>query len=89
MEEEPQAVDVNLQVRIWGRLRKATSVPVAETWDNGKIPLVEEGTEPTKEPVVAGSPTIEELDQQVNELLTHPFVSKAVHEGEGDKDEWG
>ncbi|GAB2268608.1 hypothetical protein Dimus_003563, partial [Dionaea muscipula] len=48
--------------------------------DKEKVPLVE--TEPTKEPVVAGSPTIEELNQQVDELLTCPFISEAVDEGE-------
>ncbi|GAB2283635.1 hypothetical protein Dimus_018140, partial [Dionaea muscipula] len=31
---------------------------------------------------MASSPTFEELDQQVDELLAHPFISKAVQEEE-------
>ncbi|GAB2290423.1 hypothetical protein Dimus_024701 [Dionaea muscipula] len=53
--------------------------------DKGKVSLVESGTKPRKEPVVSGSPTVEELDQQVDELLARLFVPQAVHEGEIDK----
>ncbi|GAB2286296.1 hypothetical protein Dimus_020713 [Dionaea muscipula] len=48
--------------------------------DKEKVSLVEVEIEPIKEPVVFGSPAIEELDQQVDELLARPFVFEAVHE---------
>ncbi|GAB2268257.1 hypothetical protein Dimus_003233 [Dionaea muscipula] len=60
--------------------------------DKGKVSPVELGTKPRKEPVVSGNPTVEELEQQVDELLARPFVSESVHEGEidrGDKDQEG
>ncbi|GAB2295975.1 hypothetical protein Dimus_030121, partial [Dionaea muscipula] len=41
--------------------------------DKGKILLVEEEIEPIKEPDMFGSPTIAELNQQVDELLARPF----------------
>ncbi|GAB2295905.1 hypothetical protein Dimus_030053 [Dionaea muscipula] len=85
--------DVNKEEQTKKRRQKqvAWSRPAAKKakTDKGKIPLVKEGTEPTKEPVVDGSPTIEELDQQVDELLAHPFVSEAVDEGRSGKDEGG
>ncbi|GAB2295992.1 hypothetical protein Dimus_030137 [Dionaea muscipula] len=45
-----------------------------------KVSFVEVGTEPIEEPVVAGNPTIEEFEQQVDELLARPFISEAIHE---------
>ncbi|GAB2296495.1 hypothetical protein Dimus_030609 [Dionaea muscipula] len=134
VEEEMQTVVEELQVRKRRRLRKAPSIPVAETRDSEetqsdevvkrlasdldmnkeeqikkrrlkqaartrptakkartdkeKVSLEEVETEPIKEPVVPGSPTIDDLDRQVDELLARPFVSEAVEEGR-DKDKGG
>ncbi|GAB2275980.1 hypothetical protein Dimus_010723 [Dionaea muscipula] len=51
----------------------------------GNVSSMELGTEPRKEQVMFSSSTVEELDQQVDELLTRPFISEAVHEGEIDR----
>ncbi|GAB2299253.1 hypothetical protein Dimus_033323 [Dionaea muscipula] len=94
MEDKTQTVKADvpvvgeeLQVRKRRRLRKAASTELAA--DKGKVSLVESGMEQREEPVVAGSPTFEELDQHVDELLAHPFVSEVVDEGEIDKDQEG
>ncbi|GAB2296706.1 hypothetical protein Dimus_030814 [Dionaea muscipula] len=63
-------------------------VVLFDVLDKEEISLVEVETESSKELVVAGSPTIEELDQQVDELQARPFVSEAVEKG-SDKDEGG
>ncbi|GAB2302827.1 hypothetical protein Dimus_036822 [Dionaea muscipula] len=76
-----------------GQTRKRRQKQVARTEPapkraktyKGKVSPVELGSETRKEPVVSGSPTVEELDQQVDELLACPFVSEAVHEGEIDR----
>ncbi|GAB2266084.1 hypothetical protein Dimus_001111 [Dionaea muscipula] len=80
------AVDsgMNKEEQTWKRRERqaARTRPAAKKakTDKEKNRLVE--TEPTKESVMAGSPTIEELDQQVDELLTRPFISEAVPEEE-------
>ncbi|GAB2279105.1 hypothetical protein Dimus_013761, partial [Dionaea muscipula] len=89
-----QVVDEGLQVGTRRRLRKATSVLVAETGDNKeKVSLLYQkflglGTKPIKEPDVFGSPTIEELDLQVDELLARPFISEVVQEEEFEDQAW-
>ncbi|GAB2290269.1 hypothetical protein Dimus_024549 [Dionaea muscipula] len=55
--------------------------------DKENVSPTELGIEPRKEPIVAGSPTTEELDQQVDELLARLFVSEVVHEEEDDRDQ--
>ncbi|GAB2276053.1 hypothetical protein Dimus_010795 [Dionaea muscipula] len=89
-EEETQTMDAGvqvvgeeLQVRKRRHLRKATSIQVAEVEDNKKVSPVDLGTEP----VVSGIPTIEELDQYVNELLARLFVVEVVQEEEIDRDD--
>ncbi|GAB2270894.1 hypothetical protein Dimus_005757 [Dionaea muscipula] len=76
--------NVNKEEHIKKRRQKqpARTGPAAKKarTDKEKVSLVEEETEPIKEPVVSGSPTIEELDHQVDELLARPFLSEAVHE---------
>ncbi|GAB2288234.1 hypothetical protein Dimus_022575 [Dionaea muscipula] len=85
--------DVNKE----GKIKKRRQKQVARTrpatkkvkTDKEKVSLVEVKTKSSKEPVVAGSPTIEELDQQVYELLARPFISEAVHEEEIGEDQEG
>ncbi|GAB2292684.1 hypothetical protein Dimus_026921, partial [Dionaea muscipula] len=60
--------------------------------DKEKIPLVEAESETAKEADVggSGSPTLEQLDHQVDELLGRPFVSKAMaEEWEDNRDHGG
>ncbi|GAB2270617.1 hypothetical protein Dimus_005498 [Dionaea muscipula] len=93
-ERVEKAGDSELQVGPRRRLRKATSDPVHETKDSEemesdedkeKVPLEEVETEPLKEPDVEGSPTAEELNQQLVDLLARPFISEA--EGERVEEE--
>ncbi|GAB2292880.1 hypothetical protein Dimus_027108 [Dionaea muscipula] len=93
-EDVPERPAADLDVNKEGQTRKRRQKQVARIGpaakrtmtDKGKVSLVEVGTEPCKESVVSGSPTIEELDQQVDELLAHLFVSEVLHE-EIDKDD--
>ncbi|GAB2283835.1 hypothetical protein Dimus_018322, partial [Dionaea muscipula] len=88
VEEGIQTVDVDIPVvnmNMEGQTRKRRQKQVVRTGlaaktDKEKVSLVEVETEPIKEPVVSESPTIEEMDQQVDELLARPFVFEAVHE---------
>ncbi|GAB2272786.1 hypothetical protein Dimus_007605 [Dionaea muscipula] len=91
----PERLAADSDVNKGGQTRKRRQKQVARTGptakraktDKGKVSLVELGTELSKEPVVFGTPTIEELDQQVDELLARPFVAEVVQEGEIDRDD--
>ncbi|GAB2279147.1 hypothetical protein Dimus_013802 [Dionaea muscipula] len=71
--------DVNKkkQTRKRRQIQGARTGPAAKKakTDIENVSPVEEEIEPIKEPGVFGSPTIAELDQQVDELLARPFIS--------------
>ncbi|GAB2283422.1 hypothetical protein Dimus_017937 [Dionaea muscipula] len=76
--------DVNKEEQTRKRRQKQSakigpSVKKAKT-DKGKVPLVEEQIEPTKEPDVAGSLTTEEMNHQIDYLLARPFISETLND---------
>ncbi|GAB2266179.1 hypothetical protein Dimus_001202 [Dionaea muscipula] len=73
------------------RTAASKSIVLLDIPDKEKIPLKEEEVETTKEADVggSGSPTLEQLDHQVDELLAHPFVSKVVAEEWEDNRDYG
>ncbi|GAB2290621.1 hypothetical protein Dimus_024900, partial [Dionaea muscipula] len=75
--------DVNKEEQTKNRRQKqvARTEPVAKRIKTGTVSSVEVETEPRKELIVADSPMIEELGQQVDELLARPFVSEGFDEG--------
>ncbi|GAB2284032.1 hypothetical protein Dimus_018514 [Dionaea muscipula] len=75
--------------------KEETSKQVARTQATGKkartgkVPIVEEETELVKEPDVdtSGSPTFDESNKEVDELLARPFIFKANLEEGNERDE--
>ncbi|GAB2268278.1 hypothetical protein Dimus_003253 [Dionaea muscipula] len=65
--------------------RNGPTVKRAKT-DKGEVRPVGSKAEQRDEPVVTGSPTVEELDQKVNDLIARPFVSEALQEVEIEED---
>ncbi|GAB2266273.1 hypothetical protein Dimus_001292, partial [Dionaea muscipula] len=57
--------------------------------DKGEVTPVGSRAEQRDESVVNASPTAEELDQQVDDLLARPFVSEALQEGDIEKNSSG